>query len=163
MENGKAKAPGTEAAVVYNAREKILGRLASQVAKELLNGKNVSIINAEQAVITGDKETLKAKYTTRMRLIEKMNPEHSPYWPRRPDMLVRRIVRGMLPYRRPRGKDAYRRLRVFMGVPESLKSVKAIEINTRSPKELYVRSITVLELVKLLGYNDNMDSIKSNK
>ncbi len=155
MENVKAKTPAKESALVYDAKEKILGRLASQVAKELLNGKNISIINAEQAVITGDKEMLKAKYTTRMRLKEKANPEHSPYWSRRPDMLVKRIVRGMLPYRMPRGKAAFKRLRVYMGVPETLRSTKAIEVDTKSPKVLYVKSTTVLELVKLLGYNDN--------
>src|SRR5208283_3118888 len=84
--------------VVYDAKDKVLGRLASTVAKELLNGKKVAVVNAERAFITGTKKVIVKRYKVRLNLQEKENPEHSPYWPRRPDMLVRRIIRGMLPY-----------------------------------------------------------------
>ena len=75
---------------VFDAENKILGRLSSVVAKNLLSGKNVAVINAEKAVISGNKKVILAKYKTRLRLMEKENPEHSPYWPRRSDMLVKR-------------------------------------------------------------------------
>lgn len=138
---------------VFDAKNIVLGRLASMVAKELLNGKDVYIVNAESAVISGSKKVIKEKYKTRLDLQEKENPEHSPYWSRRPDMLVKRVVRGMLPYRMPRGKEAFKRLKVFMGVPEELKGVKPADLNIKDPKSIYSGYITVAELSKLLGYD----------
>jgi large subunit ribosomal protein L13 len=139
---------------VYDAKDKVLGRVASVVAKQLLNGKSIAVINAEQAIITGNKEVTVARYKVRLNLQEKENPDHSPYWPRRPDMLVRRIIRGMLPYhKKPSGKDAYRRLMVFQGEPKELKGFKINEIKSKDPKGIYVNYLKVGELSKLLGYN----------
>ncbi len=139
---------------IYDAKDKVLGRLASTVAKELMLGKKVAIINAEMAYISGNRKTIAKRYRTRLRLQEKENPEHSPYWPRRPDMLVRRIVRGMLPYhKKPSGKSAYKRLRVFIGVPKELNGFKTIEVETKKPKSMYAGYIYVGELSKLLGYS----------
>ncbi|MCL4378927.1 MAG: 50S ribosomal protein L13 [Candidatus Marsarchaeota archaeon] len=137
---------------VYDANGKVLGRLASAVAKSLLNGENAVVINSESAIISGSKQAILAKYRRRVNLKEKANPEHSPYWPRRPDLLVKRIIRGMLPYRMPRGKDAYRRLRVYIGVPNEFLKAKPVEVETRKPSDLYVGYITISELSRLLGY-----------
>jgi large subunit ribosomal protein L13 len=139
---------------VFDAKDKILGRLASTVAKRLLQGQKVAIINAGDAIISGDKKGIKKKYKTRLDLQEKENPEHSPYWSRRPDFLVKRVVRGMLPYhKKTTGRDAYKRLIVFVGTPDDFKKMKPIEVNTRDPKMLYTGYVTVSELSKLLGYN----------
>ncbi len=138
--------------IVYNAKDQIVGRFASRVAKELLNGNDVAVVNARYAVITGGKNAIIEKYRTRLNLQEKANPEHSPYWSRRPDMLFKRIVRGMLPYRKPHGKSAYRRLKVFQMVPEALKDVKTVQMNSKNLKSIYVNHITLEELSKLLGY-----------
>ena len=141
--------------VVVDAKDRVLGRLASAVAKELLSGKKVAIVNAEQAFVTGNKIAIVRRYRTRLNLQEKENPEHSPYWPRRPDMLVRRIVRGMLPYhKKPSGKTAYRNLRVFMGVPSALAKSKMTVIETKEPKKMYVKYLYVKELSQLLGYSE---------
>ncbi len=137
---------------VYDAKGKVLGRLASTVAKSLLNGDSAVVINSENAIISGSKKMILARYKTRINLIEKANPEHSPYWSRRPDMLVKRIIRGMLPYRMPRGKDAYRRLRVYMGTPEEFAKAKAIDVESKKPNDLYVGYVTIAELSRLLGY-----------
>ena len=139
--------------IVFDAKDKILGRLASSVAKELIGGKKVAIINAEQSIISGRKKLIKEKYKTRLGLQEKENPEHSPYWSRRPDFLVKRVVRGMLPYhRKTTGKEAYKRLIVFVGTPEAFKGVKPIEIKTKDPKTLYAGYVKVSELSEMLGY-----------
>jgi len=124
-----------------------------QRRKGIANGKKVAIINAELAYITGNKIAIIKRYKTRLNLQEKENPEHSPYWPRRPDMLVRRVIRGMLPYhKKPSGKTAYRNLMVFMGVPTSLSKAKITEIKTKEPKMMYVKYLYIKELSKLLGY-----------
>jgi large subunit ribosomal protein L13 len=138
--------------LVVDAKSRILGRLASAVAKNLLEGKKVAVVNAEQAIITGSKRYLIEKYKTRINLQDKANPEHSPYWPRRPDMLVKRVIRGMLPYRKPRGKDAYRNLRVFLGIPEAFSGAEPIELKIKDAKNIYSNSITIEELSNLLGY-----------
>jgi large subunit ribosomal protein L13 len=138
--------------IIYNAKDQILGRLASKVAKELLSGKKVAVVNARYAVITGSKGAIVSKYKIRLNLQEKENPEHSPYWSRRPDMLFKRIVRGMLPYRKPHGKSAYRMLKVFQLIPEELKDSKYIALESKDLKSIYANHITLEELSKLLGY-----------
>ncbi|MGC8669861.1 MAG: 50S ribosomal protein L13 [Candidatus Micrarchaeia archaeon] len=138
--------------IVYNAKDQIVGRLASKIAKDLLNGKKVMVVNSKFAVLTGNKNDIIKKYRTRLNLQEKENPEHSPYWSRRPDMLFKRIVRGMLPYRKPHGKMAYHRLKVFLLVPESLKGFKEESFKSKDLKNIYVNHITLEELSKLLGY-----------
>ncbi len=138
--------------VLFDANGKILGRLSTVVAKSLLNGNDVVVINAEGAVISGDKKVIFERYRTRVNLMEKANPEHSPYWPRRPDLLVKRIIRGMLPYKKPSGKAAYRRLRVYIGTPEEFTKAKPMEVESKDPKGMYVGHITIAELSRRLGY-----------
>ncbi|MEM0149536.1 MAG: 50S ribosomal protein L13 [Candidatus Micrarchaeaceae archaeon] len=138
--------------IVYDAKDQILGRLASKVAKELLSGKKVAVVNARYAVITGSKNAIISRYKTRLDLQEKENPEHSPYWPRRPDMLFKRIVRGMLPYRKPHGKSAYKMLKVFQLVPEELKDSNREPFEHKDLKSIYANHITLEELSRLLGY-----------
>ncbi len=139
--------------VVVDADSQVLGRVASRAAKMLMDGRKVAVLNAEKAVISGNKINIIKKYRTRLNLQDKANPEHSPYWPRRPDMFFKRIVRGMLPYRMPKGKDAYRKLLVFTGVPEEFKGVKAAEIERKDARAMYVKTITLKELSALLGYS----------
>jgi len=138
---------------VYDAKDKVLGRLSSIVAKKLLEGKKIAVVNAEKMIITGNRSVIIEKYKTRVNLRERSNPEHSPYWPRRPDLFVKRIIRGMLPYhKKTTGKEAYKRLRVFMGVPEALKNAKIISIDAKSPKNIYSDYMYVSELSEQLGY-----------
>src|SRR5208282_4284269 len=140
--------------VVVDAKDCVVGRVASQVAKQLLDGKKVAIVNSEMAYMTGSRIALVRRYRTRLNIQEKENQEHSPYWPRRPDMLVRRIIRGMLPYhKKPSGKAAFKRLKVFVGVPKELNGFKTIEIQTKQPKQMYVGYVYIGDLSKLLGYD----------
>jgi large subunit ribosomal protein L13 len=103
--------------IIIDAEDCIAGRLASVVAKELLKGKRVYIVNAEKAVISG-----KPKYTVKQmkEKLERGDPYHGPLYPRRPDRIMKRLVRGMLP-KKPRGKEALKRLRVFISVPDDIK------------------------------------------
>ncbi len=139
--------------IVFDAKSKVIGRVASVAAKELLNGRHVAILNADDAIISGNRKDILQRYHKRLILKEKANPEHSPYWPRRTDMLFKRIVRGMLPYRRPRGKEAYRKLRVFAGTPELFEKASVKEIKSKDPKDIFVSTMTLKQLSELLGYN----------
>ncbi len=135
---------------VIDGQGLILGRISSHAAKMLLNGDNVTIVNAEEIVISGHLKEIAAKYKRKIELKDKANPEHSPYISRRPDLFVKRVVRGMLPYRQPKGKSAYKRLRVFVGVPEGTRpnSVETI----KKGEEVYENIVTIKELAAKLGY-----------
>ncbi len=137
---------------VIDCDEQILGRLASRTAKLLLQGARVTLVNAERAAISGHESNIVANYKQRLEFKDKANPEHSPYWSRRPDFFVKRIVRGMLPWKKPRGRDAFKRLRVYIGVPAEIGKEKATKEQTKRRSETYESSMTVGELSERLGY-----------
>jgi large subunit ribosomal protein L13 len=137
---------------MIDGTDKVLGRLASQAAKLLLKKDSVVVVNAGKVVITGHVQDLTAKYKQRIELKDKANPEHSPYWSRRPDMFVKRVVRGMLPYKKPSGKAAYKRLRVYDGFPEEAKKLKVFDVESKKPNQIFENTITVTQLMQKLGY-----------
>ena len=111
--------------LVFDAQDKVLGRLASHVAKTLLvtrregDPKRVIIINAEMAIVTGPKDRILADYDRKYKL---NHPRKGPFFPRMPDMILKRTVRGMLPYqKKSSGRQAVKDLRVMIGTPTNLK------------------------------------------
>jgi large subunit ribosomal protein L13 len=104
--------------VVVDATDHIAGRLCSYIAKLLLSGKRVVVVNAERAMISGKKESILREWHEFLQISSVVHPKHGPFHPRRPDMILRRMVRGMLPRKKPKGINAFKRLRVYIGVPE---------------------------------------------
>ena len=99
---------------VIDAEGAIMGRLASTVAKRLLKGEDITIVNAEKSIVTGARKRIIEKYKARR---ARGKPRKGPHYPRMPDRLLRRAVRGMLPYQKPHGRTAFKKLRVYIGVP----------------------------------------------
>lgn len=125
-----------------NAENLILGRLASLVAKKLLLGEKVNIINAEKAIISGRKREIVNRYKKWLGLRTATAPWRGPLHPRRPDLLLKRTIRGMLPWKKSRGKEAYKRLKAYIGIPEKLKDKEIItieEINLNHIKGTYMK------------------------
>ncbi len=137
---------------VIDATEAILGRLAAKTAKDLLNGEDVVIINAEKAIITGRKETTYARYKQLVDRADRANPTHGPHFPRRPDMLLKRTVRGMINYKSKRGKAALRKLRVYIGMPQEYDG-KAQPTEARA-RGTTSRHVTIEELSTWLGWKN---------
>jgi large subunit ribosomal protein L13 len=133
---------------IIDADGLILGRLASNVAKLLLEGENVIILNAEKAAISGKKQHIVQEAKT---FLEVGHPRKGPYHPRRPDRIVSRTIRGMLPWRKPKGKEAYKRLRVYLGIPMEYENKTAQTILGASADKLKSPYITVSELAKEVG------------
>jgi large subunit ribosomal protein L13 len=106
---------------VINAENLVLGRMASIVAKRLLEGEEIIIVNAEKAVVRGKRQYIFRKYEWKR---EVGSQRKGPYYPRMPDRIVRRTIRGMLRYQSPRGRTAYKRLKVFISIPTDLKDTK---------------------------------------
>jgi ribosomal protein L13, archaeal/eukaryotic len=134
---------------VIDANGLIMGRLASIVAKRLLAGEKIDIINAEQAVISGNKYTIFADYR---HSVERGRPEYGPYFPKRPERILKRTVRGMLPYKRQSGRNAMAHLKVYCGVPYELKKAEAETIEAASITRLgSAKYVKLGEISKNLG------------
>lgn len=130
--------------LVIDADGAILGRLSSFVAKKLLEGEEVHIINAEKAIITGDPKVIVEKYLAR---IQRGNPHHGPFFPKQPHRILRRTIRGMLPYKKAKGRNALKRLKVYVGIPDNLKDKETIKMKEKKR----CKYITLLELSKRIG------------
>ncbi|MBM4247916.1 MAG: 50S ribosomal protein L13 [Euryarchaeota archaeon] len=124
----------------------VLGRLASEVAKRILKGEEITVVNAEKALVTGSREDVLDHYKEQ-RFIG--STRKGPYFPRMPDRILRRTVRGMLPFRQHRGRSAYKRLRVFIGVPRELGKVQAEKAGARLLRN--PRFMELGEVSRLLG------------
>jgi large subunit ribosomal protein L13 len=133
-----------------NAEGLILGRMCSKVAKRLLNGEEVIIINAEKAVISGKR---KSKVAEAHLFLEVGAPERGPFHYRRPDRIMLKTVRGMLPIKQQKGKNALAKLRIFMGVPTEMKDLKAETLTDADASKLKGPQLTLGELAKAIGWN----------
>ena len=98
--------------------------MASVVAKQLITAKKagedtrVIIVNAEKAIVTGKRSTILSDYRAKYEL---NHPRKGPFFPRMPDQILKRTVRGMLPYQKnSSGRNALRSLRVEIGTPSDL-------------------------------------------
>ncbi len=138
---------------VFDASGTVLGRLASTVAKTLLNNEDVVVVNAEEAIITGNKKDILEKYMHRRQRKSLVNPRrHGPFYPRRPDRIIKRAVRGMLPYKQEKGRKAYKRLKVYVGTPEEYSGAEKIVVEDATYRKLSVPKYMKLgELSRLLG------------
>ncbi len=132
---------------IINAEGHILGRLSTNVAKRLLNGETVVIVNAEKAIITGSRDAVFATYKQKHDRGKQIN---GPFFPKRADLIVKRTVRGMIPFKNAHGKEVYRNLKVFVGVPKDLASaqMEKVEYATKLWTEKFV---TIGEVAEHLG------------
>ena len=135
---------------IYNGEGLVLGRLAAAVAKDALLGEEVKVINCEKIIISGKKERVVAN--EKVRRDRKGYPLKSAKHTRMPDRFVRRSIRGMLPWRKTRGKEAYKRVMCYIGFPEVLAKENVIVLEQASAKKLpTLKFITIGEICKRLG------------
>ncbi len=135
---------------VINAEGLILGRMATYVAKRLLKGERIVIVNSEKAVLSGKK---RSKLNDAQEFLGVGGPGRGPFHYRRPDRIVRKTVRGMLPFKRPKGKQAFKRLRVYMGVPDGFKDQKMETLTNAHAKKLKCSYVTIGEFARGIGWN----------
>jgi large subunit ribosomal protein L13 len=134
--------------MILDAKDQVLGRLASFAAKKALLGEDVNIVNCEKAIVTGSKFDILRKYNLRR---GKGQPTKGPFFARRPDLFVRRTVRGMLPYKNYRGKKAYSKVKCHLGVPEALSGKGVQPEKAHISKLQNLKYLYVDELCRLLG------------
>ncbi len=135
---------------VYNGENMILGRLAAKVAKDALMGEEVKVVNCEKIIISGKKVNTVAR--GKQQRDRKGYPLKSAKHTRLPDRVVRRTIRGMLPWKQGRGKEAFKRVMCFRGVPEALANEKLLTIESASRSKLpTLQYTTVGDMCKALG------------
>jgi large subunit ribosomal protein L13 len=140
--------------IIVDASSLIVGRLSSIVAKKLIQGKKVAIVNAEKALITG---TRSHTLDDRLRYLEvkgRVSARHTPKHYRRPDNVLRRTIRGMLPRRKASGLEAFKRLRVFVGVPDEYKDKTASTFDEAKFEAAGRKCITLGDLCTAIGWHD---------
>ena len=129
----------------------VLGRLASKVAKEAMKGEEISVVNSEKTVVTGRKADIMMQYHELRTVGSKYK---GPFFPRQPNMIVRRTIRGMLPRKKTTGRDAFSRVKVYIGVPKTLAGKPAVsyddvKLGSVAPKNY----MTIEQVAKQLGWN----------
>lgn len=125
---------------IIDASGLILGRLSSIVATRLLNGEKIDIINSEKAIVSGKASSIYKEYKES---VDRGSTEHGPYFPKRPERIMKRTIRSMLPYKKQRGKNALSNLKIYCGTPKIFleKELEIIEEakKTRLSKSKYIK------------------------
>lgn len=110
--------------VTIDARNHMVGRLCSVVAKELLNGQKVVIVRAEEANISGSLYRNQVIFHRFLQHRTNSQPKAGPFHHRSPAEIIYRTVRGMIPHKTARGAAAMARLKVFEGIPHPYDRIK---------------------------------------
>jgi large subunit ribosomal protein L13 len=140
--------------VYVDATDQVAGRLSSKVAKLILSGKRVVVVNAERALVSGNRTSVVNQWKERLELASHVNPIYGPIHPRRPDNILRRMVRGMVPRKKPKGATAMKRLRVYVGVPSAVGSAKLTKFEDALATRPIPVYVTMADLSKSLGWNE---------
>ena len=144
----------TEKVKVYDAENMVVGRLGAKAAKAAILGDNVVIINAEKAIITGNRRSVINAFKEKHNIRTSYNPRKGPFHERRPDKMVRKMLRGMLPWPTPKGKAAYKRIKVYIGVPKQYADSEKIVLEGAKYSSLKQKFITVGDLSHELGWRN---------
>lgn len=137
--------------IFIDAEGKVLGRLCSFIAKNALLGNEVIVCNVEKCVISGDRRHVIETYLQRRR--RGKSPRWGPKYPKRPDLIFRRALRGMLPYKKEKGKKALRKVKVFIGIPEEFKDANFIKLEGLDKSKFKIpKFVTLEEVCRELGW-----------
>lgn len=137
--------------MIIDASNLILGRMASFVAKKALLGETIEIVNCEKAVITGNKKQILARFQ-QLNSMGGKTIVKGPFIPKQPHMFVKRAIKRMLPHKRQRGREALKKIRCYIGIPESLKDRKLETVpKANISKVPNLRYITVKKICFFIG------------
>ncbi len=144
----------TDKPIVVDATDHIAGRLSSNVAKLLLQGNRVSIINCEKIMISGSRSNIIKEYRDFLKISSILHPKHGPFHPRRPDTIITRMIRGMLPREKPSGIAAHKRLRAYIGSPKELKPFEKTQFEKAKITKSSANYTTMSELGRTIGWTE---------
>ncbi|MHA2407021.1 MAG: 50S ribosomal protein L13 [Candidatus Ranarchaeia archaeon] len=139
-------------AIYINSQGLIMGRLGTFVATKLLDGFDVHLANAQDAVISGKRLSLIKQEKERRKIRNLATPIRGPFHYTRPDQFIKRAIRGMLPWKKPTGKSAYRRLKAYLGTPKIFEGKELTLVPKANSTSLARKFITVGELCRNIGW-----------
>ena len=140
--------------ILVDGSDLIAGRLCSNVAKLLLQGNRVSIVNCDKIMMSGKRNSIVEEYKTFLKIASIINPKHGPFHPRRPDTIISRMVRGMLPRKKPSGQAALKRLRAYVGIPNELRSLEKIQFDNAKIRRTNAYYTSMAELGRTIGWTE---------
>jgi len=145
----------TDRPIVVDATNHIAGRLASNVAKLLMQGHRVSVVNCEKIMMSGTRSNQIKEYREFLEINSIINYKHGPVHYRRPDTLMAKMIRQMLPYdRKPSGKEAHQRLRTYIGSPKEIKSLEKIQFEKALIRKSSSNYTILGELCRVIGWTE---------
>jgi len=136
---------------IIDGKNAVLGRLGSIVAQRIMDGEEIVVVNAESIVVTGERDMVFADYKARVDRGD-TTKRKGPFYPRRADLLFKRSVRGMIPWTSTSGREAYRRLHVFVGTPKQFADAETVKIED-AMKKISGKYTTLGAISKFLGSN----------
>jgi large subunit ribosomal protein L13 len=139
---------------VIDATDHVAGRLSSQVAKLLIKGNRVSVINCDKIMISGTRSNIISEYREFLEINSINHWKHGPKHPRRPDTIMKKMIRGMLPKDKPSGKEAHKRLRTYIGSPKEVKSLKKIKFEKAIIRKSSSNYTTMADLGRTVGWTE---------
>jgi large subunit ribosomal protein L13 len=134
---------------IIDGRNAVLGRLGSVVAQRIMDGEEIIVVNSEAIVVTGERDMVFADYKARVDRGD-TTKRKGPFYPRRADLLFKRTVRGMIPWTTTSGRDAYRRLHVFVGTPKQFADSETEKVEY-AMKKINGKYTTLGAVSKFLG------------
>ena len=145
----------TDRPIVVDATDHIAGRLASNVAKLLIKGNRVSVVNCEKIMMSGTRSNHIQEYREFLEINSIINYKHGPVHYRRPDTIMAKMIRGMLPHdRKPSGKESHQRLRTYIGSPKEIKSIEKIQFEKAKIRKASSNYTTMAELCRVIGWTE---------
>jgi large subunit ribosomal protein L13 len=144
----------SEGTIYVDATNQIAGRLSSRVAKLLISGRRVVVVNAEKSLISGSRTSVVRQWQESLEIASHVNPIYGPIHPRRPDNILRRMIRGMVPRKKTKGVLAMKRLRVYVGLPEGVDVAKLTQFKDTAASRPVPIYVTMKELSMTLGWNE---------
>ncbi len=128
---------------IIDGKNATLGRLASYVAKQALKGEEIAILNCDEIIITGDKKNIKEEFLERRKRVG--SSQKGPKISRSNEKIVKRVIRGMLPdHRKGRGREAYKRIKCYVGIPKEFEDKKKITAG----KEKGIKFVRIKEILR---------------
>lgn len=134
---------------VIDASGLIVGRVATFAAKQALLGDEVAIVNCKDAVLTGSVQSNLRAFKERR---ERGNPFKGPFYPTSADRIMKRTVRGMLPYKTARGRSALSNVKCYVNLPKGFEKEKLESLDfadSRNSKSL--KFITLKRVSESMG------------
>jgi len=128
---------------IIDGKGAVLGRVASYSAKQALQGEEIVVLNCEQIIITGNRKKIQSDFEERRQRVG--SSQKGPKISRMADRIVKRAIRGMLPsHRQGRGREAWKRIKCYVGIPKEFEGKKTIVVG----KDKKSKFIKVQEIAK---------------